>query len=214
MQTQNQVACLLCGGPPELFLEETQKKYYRCGTCSGIFLDPACRLSEADEYARYLNHENDVEDPAYQKFVGPVVSAIRQSFGPHCEGLDFGAGPGPVIAKLLRDAGYAVELYDPFFWKDRAPLSRKYDFIACCEVLEHLRAPAEEFRLLRSLLKPGGALFCMTELYSGTPDFKTWYYRNDPTHIFFFHPRTLEWVKSAFAFSDLKIEGRLIRFSL
>jgi SAM-dependent methyltransferase len=207
-------ACLLCGSSAELFFTDAPKKYYRCKECLGIFLDPACRLSKEEEHARYLEHNNDVEDPAYQKFVDPIVSEIRQRFGRGHQGLDYGAGPGPVIAKRLRDEGYAIELYDPFFWNDRKKLEGKYDFIACCEVIEHFHAPAKEFKQLRSLLNPGGALFCMTELYSEEVDFKTWYYRNDPTHVFFFHRKTLERVRSDFDFYDLKTKGRLVQFAI
>jgi hypothetical protein len=32
------------------------------------------------------------------------------------KGLDFGAGPGPVIATILREQHYKVDLYDPYYW--------------------------------------------------------------------------------------------------
>ncbi|MFA6601203.1 MAG: class I SAM-dependent methyltransferase, partial [Candidatus Omnitrophota bacterium] len=196
------------------FFEEKHKKYYRCRECSAIFLDPACYLSKEAERKRYLEHNNDVEDPRYQKFVDPIVSEVKRKFGRERRGLDFGAGPGPVITKLLRNEGYSLELYDPFFWNDPGKLDAKYDFITCCEVIEHFHFPAEEFRRLQSLLVPGGALLCMTELYREEIDFKSWYYKNDPTHVFFYHPDTLERVRSLFGFSGLTIKGRLVQFAL
>jgi SAM-dependent methyltransferase len=207
------VECILCHGPAKPFFEAPPKKYYQCGQCSAIFLDPVCYVSKEDERLRYQEHNNDVEDPGYQKFVAPIVSAVQETFGPECKGLDFGAGTGPVAAKLLRDLGYTIELYDPFFWNDPSVLEKKYDFIICCEVMEHFHFPAKEFRLLRSLLDPRGVLFCMTDVYSEKIDFKTWYYRNDKTHVFFYHQDTLTWIRFQFGFSAMESDGRLVRFT-
>jgi hypothetical protein len=208
------VRCCLCDNRAELFFKTPDKEYYRCGRCSAIFLAPEYHVSREDEKIRYEQHNNDVEDPRYHKFVEPIVGSILKGFNTHHCGLDFGAGTGPVIAKILREKGYPVELYDPFFWDNPELLERKYDFIVCCEVIEHFRRPAKEFRLLRSLLGPNGKLFCMTELYSETIDFKKWYYKNDPTHVFFYHLDTLAWIRSFFGFSSMETSGRLIEFSV
>jgi SAM-dependent methyltransferase len=175
-------------------------------------LDPQCYLSKENERKRYQEHNNDIEDPEYQKFVGPIIRGVKQRFDKKHKGLDFGAGTGPVITKLLRDNGYTMELYDPFFCNNPGKLEETYDFIVCCEVMEHFHFPAKEFALLRSILKPNGALFCMTDIYFENIDFRTWYYKNDPTHVFFYHKNSLEWIQSEFKFSALKIEGRLIQF--
>ena len=196
-----------------MFFETQDRKYYRCPQCAAVFLGPDGYISRAAEEQRYKEHNNNVDDPRYQKFVEPIVAGVEQRFRPGHTGLDFGAGTGPVIAKLLRDKGYTITLYDPFFCDDPKALEGKYDFIVCCEVMEHFHFPAKEFRLLRSLLNPGGILFCMTDQYSEKIDFSTWYYKNDPTHVFFYHPRTLEWIKSRFGFSALKTAGRLVQFS-
>ena len=206
------VKCILCQSYGELFFEMPPKRYYQCGHCSAIFLAPECCISKEEEKSRYQEHNNDVEDPRYQKFVEPIVLEIEQRFSRKHKGLDFGAGTGPVIAKLLREKRYSVELYDPFFCNSPEKLQNKYDFIICCEVIEHFRFPAKEFKLLKALLKPRGVLFCMTELYSEKNDFGAWYYKNDPTHVFFYQRNTLEWIKSRFGFSALKNKGRLVQF--
>ena len=36
-------------------------------------LDPLDYLSQEEEKERYKNHNNDVNDPRYQKFVSPIV---------------------------------------------------------------------------------------------------------------------------------------------
>jgi SAM-dependent methyltransferase len=206
--------CPLCDGNAELFFEMPGKEYYQCGQCSGLFLGRACYVSKEDEKRRYEKHNNNIEDPRYQKFVEPIVSKIQETFGREHQGLDFGAGTGPVIAKLLREKGYSVELYDPYFCDDPKTLEKEYDFIVCCEVIEHFHYPAKEFRRLRSLLKPGGVLFCQTALYSKETDFKNWYYKNDQTHVFFYHANTLLWIQSKCGFSALETYGRLALFSI
>jgi len=59
--------CKLCDGSAEPFFEMKAKKYYQCGQCSAIFLDPECYVSKEDEKKRYLEHNNDVDDPGYRK---------------------------------------------------------------------------------------------------------------------------------------------------
>jgi hypothetical protein len=205
--------CALCGTRSDLFVEIADRKYYQCAQCSAIFMDPACYVSKEDEKKRYEKHNNNVDDPGYQKFVEPIVLKVIERFTQEHSGLDYGAGTGPVAAKLLRDKGYPIELYDPYFWNNSESLDRKYDFIICCEVIEHFNSPEKEFRRLRSLLKPGGVLFCQTDLYSETTNFKNWYYKNDPTHVFFYHVNTLFWIKARFGFLSLENNGRISLFS-
>lgn len=174
-------------------------------------LDPACRLCAEDEKKRYETHNNDPEDEGYRQFVAPIVNAIKKGFAPHHLGLDFGAGTGPVITHVLQQSGYHVNLYDPFFWRHPEHLKLTYDYIACCEVIEHFHNPEKEFGLLRSLLTPNGALYCMTALYNDEIDFENWYYKNDPTHVFFYHRKTVEWIKKQFSFSEAVIHDRLIQ---
>ncbi|WP_152512703.1 class I SAM-dependent methyltransferase [Haloplasma contractile] len=167
-----------------------------------------------EEKKRYESHNNDVNDPRYQKFVSPIVDTVTSKYSTVSKGLDFGAGTGPVITKMLGDKGYDVALYDPFFWNNEERLKTTYDFIVCCEVIEHFHSPWKEFKLLRSLLKDGGTLYLKTDIYTDDTDFKRWYYKNDPTHVFFYHPKAFEWIKEQFGFSTLKIEDRLITLSV
>lgn len=189
-------------------------QYNRCSGCCSILLDPNMHLSIEKEKERYEEHNNDVEDSGYRQFVTPIVEQVKHKFNKSHLGLDFGAGTGPVITKLLREAGFQVELYDPFFWNDSGKLHRSYDYIVCCEVIEHFYSPGREFKLLRSLLKPNGSLICMTVVYCDTIDFGNWHYKNDPTHVFFYHDDALAWIKSHFGFSKLTREGRLIHFEV
>jgi len=86
--------------------------------------------------------------------------------------------------------------------------------VACCEVIEHFYNPSKEFKLLKELLAPNAKLYCMTDIYNENTDFASWYYKNDATHVFFYHAKTFEWIQKEFGFSGLLIEGRLVTFSV
>ena len=161
---------------------------------------------------RYEEHNNDVNDEKYQQFVSPITSAILKTHSAEDLGLDFGAGTGPVISKVLKDNNYSIFQYDPFFHKYPELLNNKYGYIACCEVIEHFYNPHKEFSLLKKLLKKDAILYCMTDLYDESIDFHTWYYKNDPTHVFIYQKHTIHWIQEEFEFSNVKIEGRLITF--
>lgn len=205
-----QIICTLCNSKALLFSKIDHNEYYKCLTCLSIFLHPSAYISLQEERKRYEEHNNDVDDPGYQKFVSPIVNGIQELFQPEHTGLDFGSGTGPVITKLLQDKGYTIDLYDPFFCNNPDKLTKRYDYIACCEVIEHFHNPQKEFRLLHSLLKPGGVLFCMTEVYSEGIDFTKWYYKNDPTHVFFYHAEAFNWIRLNLGYSDVIITKRLI----
>lgn len=164
------------------------------------------------EKLRYEEHNNDINDLNYQQFVSPITTAILEARTQEDKGLDFGAGTGPVISKVLKDHNYSIVQYDPFFHNFPELLNGKYDYIACCEVIEHFHYPHEEFGLLKDLLKKGALLYCMTDLYDEGIDFHNWYYKNDPTHTFIYQKNTIHWIQQEFAFSDVKIDGRLITF--
>lgn len=186
--------------------------FLHCANCGLVFKHSNYFPSKENEKERYLLHQNDVTDKQYQKFVSPIVEIIKKQKSLLSKGLDFGAGSGPVITKLLRDSGYSISLYDPFFYPNKNVLSTSYDFIICCEVMEHFRNPNKEFELLRKLLKPNGSLYCMTQLIPKEIDFKDWYYQRDPTHLVFYTEQNIEWIKKNFGFSRVTINNRLIVF--
>ncbi|MBI5201901.1 MAG: class I SAM-dependent methyltransferase, partial [Elusimicrobia bacterium] len=117
---------------------------------------------------------------------------------PGAEGLDYGCGPGPTASVMMRERGFAMTDYDPYFAPDAAALSRSYDFVVATEVLEHLRRPAGDLARLDGLLKPGGILGAMTGVLEDDAAFAGWWYRGDFTHIAFYRPETLAWISRRF----------------
>jgi cyclopropane fatty-acyl-phospholipid synthase-like methyltransferase len=141
------------------------------------------------------------------------VTIVLNDFTPKHSGLDFGAGTNSVIVKLLKDKKYNIVEYDPFFSNHPEVLEKQYDYITCCEVIEHFHHPFEEFKKLYQLLKPGGKLICMTDFFSETQNFDTWYYKTDPTHVFFYTKKTFEWIRRTFGFESVSFHGRMIILS-
>jgi SAM-dependent methyltransferase len=205
--------CPLCSGAAGRLEEINDKIYLKCKNCQSIFLDKNCHLEPDKEKQRYLEHNNNVNDPAYQNFVKPITSSILSNFTPRHKGLDYGAGTGPIITKVLCEAGYNIKPFDPYFHNQAELLNSQYDYIACCEVMEHFRNPLQELDKLIKLLKPNGKLYCMTVLFDGNADFRSWHYKNDPTHVFFYSRKSIFYIKEQFKLADASIEGRLITFT-
>lgn len=201
--------CPLCKSAASSILDGG---YNQCHTCNGIYLNADLYISSDKEKEIYETHNNDVEDVRYQEFVSPITNSILKDFSSHHKGLDFGAGTGPVISKILQDQEYDIQQYDPYFYPNQDLLKNRYDYIACCEVIEHFYHPDLEFKRLKEMLNPGGVLYCMTHIYEGDIDFSTWYYRKDPTHVFIYAKETLEWIKAEMNFAELNINKRFIRF--
>lgn len=172
------------------FLAVDAKDYWRCQACRAAFVDARHHLSPEDECARYRLHRNDPDDPAYRRFLDQLARPLLERLPPGSEGLDYGCGPGPALARMLSEAGHRVALYDPFFRPDDSVWRRTFDFIACSEVAEHFRRPAVEFRSLNRLLRPGGLLGIMTCFQTEEERFADWHYRRDPTHVVFYREET------------------------
>jgi SAM-dependent methyltransferase len=202
--------CPLCFAQSSKTIEVKKRVYFICNNCFSVFCHPDFLLNSSEEFSRYQKHVNDVNDLGYQAFVSPITSSILSDFTPDHRGLDFGAGTGPVITKILRDNNFNIQEYDPFFFNYPELLLLTYNYIPCCEVVEHFYNPHREFSLLKKLLKPGGKLYIMTDLLKDLNNFKDWYYIQDPTHVFFYSQETFEYIKRTFGFTSLTINKRLV----
>lgn len=202
--------CILCKNKLLAFKKWRNKEYLKCSNCNSIMLNPKDYVSLEKERLRYEEHNNDVNDKRYQGFVSPIVNGVLSDYNKESSGLDFGSGTGPVITKLLRDKDYKIKIYDPFFANYKEKLEDKYDYIVSCEVVEHFHNPRIEFKRLKKMLKPGGSLYIMTEIYHEGIDFDSWNYKNDQTHVFFYHRRALEYIKKEYRFDKMEILGNMI----
>jgi SAM-dependent methyltransferase len=202
--------CTLCETPLENQIDD---KFMFCQNCNSYIMHKNFWLQDQEEKARYDLHNNDIMDLGYINFVSPITNAILNDFAPSHFGLDYGCGPGPAITHVLRQSGYTVQLYDPYFHPDLDYLNLTYDYIFSCEVFEHFYKPKQEIEKLIGLLKPGGKLYIMTHLFDvQIHDFPNWYYKKDPTHVFIYTEQTMRFIAQHYQLVLEKIEGRLIVF--
>lgn len=193
-------ACPLCAAPRtrEFARADDGRLYFRCPDCRLTFLAPDQLPDGETELATYRLHENDPRDPRYRAFLARLTDPLLRHLEPGMIGLDFGCGPGPTIAPMLAEHGLEVVNYDPVFQPDPAALARRYDFITCSEVVEHLHNPGREFERLDALLRPGAWFGVMTALLEDDAGFAGWWYRRDPTHVCFFRRETMRWIAARF----------------
>jgi SAM-dependent methyltransferase len=202
--TGGALPCPLCAAAEALQVhEEHGRRFHLCPECGLVFVDPADHPTPAAEAARYAHHHNDPADPGYREHLARLVDPLcARAAGPRA--LDYGSGPSPALAALLRERGLEVTAWDPLYAPDRDALVGCYDVIACCEVAEHFRAPAREFVRLAGLLAPDGWLGLSTKLLAGPDALPGWWYARDATHLVFYQQRTMEWLAARFCW-DLEV---------
>ena len=189
-----EIYCPLCAGVEiTAYFSDRNRPYLYCSTCGLVFVPPEGYLSRGAEKAEYELHQNKVDDPGYRAFLSRLLCPLVERLPSGAHGLDFGCGPGPALAHMLREMGFEVSLYDSFFVPDESTLDAQYDFICATEVVEHLHRPAQELERLWSLLRPGGWMGVMTKLVLDRTAFARWHYKNDPTHVCFFSVDTWCW---------------------
>lgn len=205
------MSCPLClGQDHHLFHQDnnkrSQRQYVQCAQCHLVFVPSQYYLSSALEKAEYDKHENDTNDARYEGFLNRLWSELRPrlSLAPATQKiLDFGCGPGPLLAKMMREAGFDVAVYDHFYAPDQSVLQPSYyDAITSTEVIEHLHAPKQVFEQWLSWLKPEGYLGLMTKLVTSQAAFANWHYKNDLTHVCFFSEESFNWLAHTY---DLEV---------
>jgi len=195
--------CPLCNSEDTYHFFRSSRKnlerdYSKCRHCDLIFVPSRFHLTPEDEKQRYLLHNNDPTDPRYRQFLSRLVNLLLPKLKQGARGLDYGAGPGPALAYMIRESGLMMDIYDPFFQPDRSIFAKKYDFITCTETAEHFSLPRKEFTTLDTLLNEGAWLGIMTSLNYDSSLFEKWHYQHDPTHITFYSETTIQYISHAF----------------
>jgi len=187
--------CPLCNNlQTYTFSQDKKREYFRCRNCHIIFVPQIYHLDNEKEKKRYDLHINNSNDKNYISFLSRIINPLISYISPYSNGLDFGCGPGPILKKILCDYNYNIDEFDIYFKNDSHLLNKKWDFIVSTEVFEHLSKPYDVLLQLWSILNYNGIILIMTNLYHNEIDFKSWYYKGDPTHISFFSKETFQWI--------------------
>ena len=205
--------CIICKqNKAAVFKNIKQKRYWKCNYCEAIFLDKEFYLSSDDEHKHYLTHNNDVNDERYKKFLSNLMLPLIGRIKLKSIGLDYGCGPGPALSLMLREKGYQVFNYDPFFHPKKSNLLKTYDFISCSETVEHFHNPFYEFTRFNELLNDGGIIGIMTNFHSKENIFENWYYIKDPTHVVFYSKNTFLIIAKMFKWDCEFLNNNLVFF--
>ncbi len=185
--------CNICNTSVEAFEDiQLKKTFFYCSNCELIFLNKKFYVSKENEKNQYDHHNNSLENEGYVKMFNNFLDYTLKDLNVK-SALDFGSGPTPVLAELLKRKGLHVDYFDKFYQPKKIYVAKKYDLITSTEVFEHLENPKEILNLLSSHLNPNGIISIMTLFHTNSKtDFLKWWYRRDPTHITFFTPKTIK----------------------
>ena len=195
--------CPLCGFSTCTLTSGENREYRLCSQCRAISVPARFHISRDDEVKRYLEHNNNLENEGYVQMFQEKIS-ILQAYEIK-SALDYGCGYEPVLKTLMERQGIKADGYDPNFFPDTR-LDKRYDLVISTETFEHFRNPAEEIQRITDRVTPGGYLAIMTRFYPTgdngfQPDkFANWYYKRDPTHIFFYCTKTFQWLAKNIGF--------------
>ncbi|EKE02108.1 MAG: 2-polyprenyl-3-methyl-5-hydroxy-6-metoxy-1,4-ben zoquinolmethylase [uncultured bacterium] len=203
--------CRICNNQTiTIYDRQFDINYYNCINCDYIFIDPESIVSKEEELRIYQLHHNSLENTGYvnmfkdfaDKAIMPYKSSTKSI-------LDFGSGPSPVLAHLLREEGFEVDIYDPYFAPEKVYENKVYDLITSTEVIEHLSNPVETFKILYKHLNPSGIISIMTLYHpQDNEKFQSWWYRRDETHISFYTHNTMKHLAKIFNMEILLLDSK------
>lgn len=196
------MTCIICGSQTKSYQHpKFNMHFHECLTCEAIFKDALDHISTTDEKAVYDLHENSIEDLGYVNFLTNFIESAVRPFLPQggVKALDFGSGPKPVLAHILKETfDIPTDIYDPFYANSPIKDDQTYDLITSTEVIEHVKDPKAIFKQFKKHLKPNGILAVMTLFHPKDQEkFFDWFYIRDQTHIVFYTPKTLDVMSSS-----------------
>jgi 2-polyprenyl-3-methyl-5-hydroxy-6-metoxy-1,4-benzoquinol methylase len=213
------INCNLCNGKEyKLFKEINGYRLVKCKQCGLVYLNPRPTQQEInEEYSaeyhieRLLGQEPKTEKEIEQeinKNIGRAEEIVKQ-FGNKGKLLDIGCGTGFFIACLKR-YGWKVTGMDISEWASKfareklglnvftgsveeIQLNERFDVITMYHNLEHLPYPLKTLKSISEILTPNGVLVIkgpnlasFDRIWHG----KCWRGYTDPSHLFYFTPKT------------------------
>ena len=197
--------CKICNEKTiKIYDSQFQNIYYYCKNCDFISLDEQFIVSNEREKTLYNFHNNSMDNIGYVNMLKDFIEKfIKPYVGGNAKALDFGCGPGPVLAELLKTNDIKTDIYDPYFFPEKIFINKKYNLISCTEVFEHFKDPIDNFKLLDDLIIKNGILALTTLFHPGMEEFTNWWYRRDATHISFYTLNTFKYIADFYNYKIL-----------
>ncbi len=156
-------------------------------------------VSNREEEAHYKGQWGTAEPGSWESKAKTLLNVVLQYCKPESI-LDFGSGCGS-LSKALNELGVPTTSLEPMihgYLADQSYTS-KFSAVIGVEVIEHLPDPFAELKELEKVLAPGGVMVfstLMTNAFVEHPQaqdhFKSWWYKDDPTHVGFYCNRALD----------------------
>lgn len=191
------IACKICGHDTISYRHpKFDILFHECPNCEFIFKDEKNHSSREEEIRKYDEHQNSIQNIGYVNFLTDFIESAVSPFINKGKVLDFGSGPSPVLAAILKDVyHFDVDIYDLYYATEKVYENQVYDLITSTEVIEHLVDPLNAFQLFYDHLKPFGILSIMTLFHPKNRQlFFDWHYMRDKTHVSFFTPKTCRYM--------------------
>ncbi|MBS9522794.1 methyltransferase domain-containing protein [Litoribacter alkaliphilus] len=202
--------CKLCGlnKVTPLIIPHDKRIYNYCPDCYLIFVDSTFHIDLQQEKRLILRRNNSIGNAEYVHYISQIIQLIRPFIYQGQIGLDYGCGPTPTLNHLLKKENITCFNNDYNFGFNHP--FKKYDFIMAIECLEKFKDPNNEIDKLLDLLKPGGIFGMMTEVYPTKDNFKYWNKKLDPSHVSFYHQKTLDYLIANKKLTLLKSDSKRI----
>jgi SAM-dependent methyltransferase len=207
--------CLSCGGSGVRALSGYDRHHLvRCQSCGLTFAGRRPSDAEISEHYRGYGHWPDLEltRQRYRELLDTL-----EPFRGVGRLLDMGSGAGYFLEEAARRGwdAHGTEFSGTALDMSRAkglnvvqaPITEEtfpaghFDVITAFEVVEHLRDPQEELRLIRRMLRPGGLFYCTTPNFASLTRRLVgarWTTISYPEHLIYFTDATLtSWLGSA-----------------
>ncbi len=158
--------------------------YRQCMDC-GLTYAPWMLSWSPDRFARdiynaaYLDADPDASGSRAENNAAMLMARFRMiDPGRH---LDYGGGDG-TLSRILREAGWKSESYDPFHGDERP--SGRFDLITAFEVIEHVADVQRFVDDVRSMSEEKAGFWGTTLLHDGVKDVtKSWYVAPRNGHV-------------------------------
>ena len=197
-----------------LFYEEKRRPFYKCEHCCLVFVPKDFHISFDEEKKRYDQHQNNEKSEqfdGYKKWMQDFWAWIKETplRGKIC---DYGSGPHPILSEFAKVDGLELISYDLHYANQTKADLFDLDLLILSEVVEHFRAPYEEWNELREMVKKSGRICIRTSLWNEGTRWKDWAYARDNTHINFYHQKTMSYLAQSKGLELIRLEKDKIEF--